>query len=164
MVRYLPPKCTGIPKSSRQLISALLESFHHTGFDLCWRSFGYISTYLVFWWNRKFHWPKEGHSNEIEDYKRGISNFRAIHSFTRIPENSTCLDCGNKTQRVKGRGEAVPYARYGETLTSVKAQIETLTDIFTRQELNDLLTAGSARNAVDCALWDVEAKATGKRV
>ena len=39
-----------------------------------------------------------------------------------------------------------------------------LTDIFTRQELHDLLPAGSARNAIDCALWDVEAKATSKSV
>ena len=69
-----------------------------------------------------------------------------------------------KHNGVKGHGEAVPYARYGETLTSVKAQIETLTNIFTRKELRDLLPAGSARNAVECALWDVEAKATSKSV
>ena len=64
---------------------------------------------------------------------------------------------------VKGSGEAGPYARYEETLTSVIAQIETLSDIFKRQELHDLLPAGSARNAVNCALWDVEAKTTGKK-
>ena len=65
---------------------------------------------------------------------------------------------------VKGFGESVPYARYGETLQSVKAQIETLPETFTRNELQDLLPAGAARNAVDCALWDVEAKKAGKRV
>ena len=69
-----------------------------------------------------------------------------------------------KHNEVKGLGKAVPYARYGETLMSVKAQIETLPDIFTRQKLQDLLPAGSARNAVDCALWDVEAKTTSNRV
>lgn len=69
-----------------------------------------------------------------------------------------------KHNGIKGFGEAVPYARYGETLTSVKSQIESLPDIFTRKELHDLLPAGSARNAVDCALWDVEAKTAGKRV
>ena len=56
------------------------------------------------------------------------------------------------------------YARYREMLASVKAQIETLTGILTRQELHNLLPAGAAQNAVDCVLWDVEAKATGKRV
>ena len=63
----------------------------------------------------------------------------------------------------KGSGEAGPYARYEETLTSMIAQIETLSDIFKRQELHDLLPSDSARNGIDCALWDVEAK-TGKRV
>jgi L-alanine-DL-glutamate epimerase-like enolase superfamily enzyme len=63
-----------------------------------------------------------------------------------------------------GRGECVPYARYGETLDSVTAQIEALSGDITRVGLYDLLPAGAARNAVDCALWDLEAKRTGKRV
>ena len=53
-----------------------------------------------------------------------------------------------KYNGVKGFGEAVPYARYGETLMSVKAQLETLPNILTRQELHYLLPAGSARNVV----------------
>lgn len=65
---------------------------------------------------------------------------------------------------VIGRGECVPYARYGETMDSVTAQIAGLPDGVTRAELNDLLEPGAARNAVDCALWDIEAKAAGKRV
>ncbi|SNX68554.1 L-alanine-DL-glutamate epimerase-like enolase superfamily enzyme [Cereibacter ovatus] len=65
---------------------------------------------------------------------------------------------------ITGRGECVPYARYGETLDSVAAQIATLPDTLTRADLQSLLPAGAARNAVDCALWDLEAKATGKRV
>ena len=73
---------------------------------------------------------------------------------------TTCISEGN----VSGRGECVPYARYGETLDSVTAEIEGLPDAFTRAELYDLLPAGAARNAVDCALWDLEAKQTGKRV
>ena len=64
----------------------------------------------------------------------------------------------------RGWGECVPYARYGETLESVTAQIEALPDGLTRQALYDLLPAGAARNAVDCALWDLEAKRAGKRV
>ncbi len=63
-----------------------------------------------------------------------------------------------------GWGECVPYARYGETLESVTAEIEGLPDKITRAALYDLLPAGAARNAVDCALWDLEAKQTGKRV
>ncbi|MGJ5621409.1 N-acetyl-D-Glu racemase DgcA [Sulfitobacter sp. MF3-043] len=63
-----------------------------------------------------------------------------------------------------GRGECVPYARYDETLDSVTAQIEGLTATVTRAKLYDLLPAGAARNAVDCALWDLAAKQAGKRV
>jgi L-Ala-D/L-Glu epimerase len=65
---------------------------------------------------------------------------------------------------VTGWGECVPYARYDETLESVTAEIEGLPSSFTRADLYDLLPAGAARNAVDCALWDLEAKQTGKRV
>jgi len=65
---------------------------------------------------------------------------------------------------VTGWGECVPYARYEETLDSVAAQIEGLSGNLTRAGLYDLLPAGAARNAVDCALWDLEAKRAGKRV
>jgi L-alanine-DL-glutamate epimerase-like enolase superfamily enzyme len=66
----------------------------------------------------------------------------------------------------RGRGEAVPYARYGETVASVLAQIDGVrarmagTD---RAELQGLLPPGAARNALDCALWDLEAKRAGVR-
>ena len=62
-----------------------------------------------------------------------------------------------------GWGECVPYARYDETLDSVAAQIEGLPSGVDRSALQDLLPAGAARNAVDCALWDLEAKAAGRR-
>ena len=62
-----------------------------------------------------------------------------------------------------GWGECVPYARYGETLQSVTAQIEALGAVG-RGELAEALPAGAARNAVDCALWDLEAKTAGRRV
>ena len=65
---------------------------------------------------------------------------------------------------VTGWGECVPYARYDETLDSVTAQIAGLPGNLNRTALYDLLPAGAARNAVDCALWDLEAKRTGKRV
>ena len=65
---------------------------------------------------------------------------------------------------VTGWGECVPYARYGESLESVESQIAGLSGQLDRAALFDLLPAGAARNAVDCALWDLEAKRAGKRV
>ncbi|WP_299744446.1 N-acetyl-D-Glu racemase DgcA [uncultured Tateyamaria sp.] len=62
-----------------------------------------------------------------------------------------------------GWGECVPYARYDETLDSVTAEIEALPTALSRAALGDLLPAGAARNAVDCALWDLECKRAGKR-
>ena len=55
-----------------------------------------------------------------------------------------------------GRGECVPYARYNETLESVIQQIESLPDDIDKKTLQNALPAGAARNAVDCALWDLE--------
>ncbi|ARO13580.1 mandelate racemase/muconate lactonizing enzyme family protein [Ketogulonicigenium robustum] len=63
-----------------------------------------------------------------------------------------------------GRGECVPYARYRETVESVRAQIRTLPADISRADLQKALPAGAARNAVDCALWDLEAKMQGKPV
>src|SRR6266571_5691337 len=65
-----------------------------------------------------------------------------------------------------GRGEAVPSARYGESGASVLAQIESMKSVpsLDRQQIQKLLPAGAARNALDCALWDLQAKASGKRV
>jgi L-alanine-DL-glutamate epimerase-like enolase superfamily enzyme len=65
---------------------------------------------------------------------------------------------------VTGWGECVPCARYGETPESVTAQIESLPPGITRDALQSALPAGAARNAVDCALWDLRAKQTGRRV
>ncbi len=65
---------------------------------------------------------------------------------------------------VTGWGECVPYARYDETMDSVTDEITALPEDVTRDGLYDLLGAGAARNAVDCALWDLEAKRAGKRV
>jgi L-alanine-DL-glutamate epimerase-like enolase superfamily enzyme len=65
----------------------------------------------------------------------------------------------------RGRGECVPYRRYGETLESVEAEINRLADAIAagigRDELQARLPAGAARNALDCALWDLEAKMSG---
>ena len=67
---------------------------------------------------------------------------------------------------IVGMGECVPYARYGESVESVIAQIEGVATAVrggaSRQDLLALLPAGAARNAVDCALWDLEARKTGQ--
>jgi L-alanine-DL-glutamate epimerase-like enolase superfamily enzyme len=65
-----------------------------------------------------------------------------------------------------GRSECVPLARYGQSSASVLAQIESTKSErnLDRQRLQTLMPAGAARNALDCALWDLEAKASGKRV
>ena len=66
-----------------------------------------------------------------------------------------------------GRGECVPYARYGETVDSVVASIEGLRGELEaglgREALAGAMAPGAARNAVDCALWDLEAKRAGRR-
>lgn len=67
-----------------------------------------------------------------------------------------------------GRGECVPYPRYGESLDSVVETIEALRPDLAagldRAGLDTRLPAGAARNALDCALWDLAAKRAGRRV
>ena len=63
--------------------------------------------------------------------------------------------------RSTGRGECVPYARYGETVDTVCAAIEGVRGLTSRAALQQQLPAGAARNALDCALWDYEAKHDG---
>jgi len=66
-----------------------------------------------------------------------------------------------------GRGEAVPYARYGESVPSVLAEIEGARSAVEagadRTALLSVLPPGAARNAIDCALWDLDAKRVGRR-
>lgn len=67
-----------------------------------------------------------------------------------------------------GRGEAVPYARYGESMDSALAQIADVTKALeqgmTRKELQTALPPGAARNAVDCALLDLDARLEGRNL
>lgn len=66
----------------------------------------------------------------------------------------------------EGRGECMANPRYNETQESVLACIKKIDidDHIDRQKLQTLLPACAARNAIDCALWDLEAKRAGKRV
>ena len=72
------------------------------------------------------------------------------------------------SQGVTGRGECVPYARYGETAEGTLEAILALQDAVAgglgRQALQSRMAAGAARNALDCALWDLEAKVADKRI
>jgi L-Ala-D/L-Glu epimerase len=67
-----------------------------------------------------------------------------------------------------GRGECVPYARYGETPEATMAVLKSMREPFKqgldRHTLQTAMPAGAARNALDCALLDLEAKTTGRRV
>ncbi len=93
--------------------------------------------------------------------------FRLREAFTISRESRTVarvLTVLAEAGGVVGRGECVPYARYGESLESVTAEIEGLPEGVTLEALQALLPPGAARNAVDCALWDHAAKAAGKRV
>ncbi|MGE7153349.1 N-acetyl-D-Glu racemase DgcA [Methylorubrum rhodesianum] len=66
----------------------------------------------------------------------------------------------------RGRGECVPYARYGETVESVTAALEEQAEWIAgrggRFDLAGRMRPGAARNALDCAFWDLEAKRTGR--
>lgn len=71
-----------------------------------------------------------------------------------------------------GHGECVPYARYGESIESVSEQIRAIEPLLKqggsaeslRLKLQTAMPAGAARNAVDCALWDLQAKQSGTTV
>lgn len=91
--------------------------------------------------------------------------FRISRSaLTQIPVVQVEITEGQHT----GRAECRPYARYDETPESVTAQIETIRSIIEAgldtDTLQSLLPAGAARNAVDCALWDLKAKQSGQRI
>ena len=68
----------------------------------------------------------------------------------------------------RGRGECVPYARYGETVDGVAAAIAAMAEPIAagldRERLQAAMPPGAARNALDCAFWDLEAKHAGRPV
>lgn len=73
-----------------------------------------------------------------------------------------------RQQNVRGRGECVPYARYGESPETVAADIAAMAGALAngldRAALQRVMPPGAARNALDCAFWDLEAKRTGRPV
>lgn len=94
-----------------------------------------------------------------------VGSFRISRSvLTTIPTLRVSITEAGFT----GRGECRPYARYDEDCQSVSQQILSLQSQLekglSRLDLQTSLPAGAARNAIDCALWDLEAKQTGKTV
>jgi L-Ala-D/L-Glu epimerase len=90
---------------------------------------------------------------------------------------SFAISRGSKTEAVvvvaelgdgkaRGRGECVPYPRYGESVESVMTQINTMRSQLAagldRRALQTAMPPGAARNALDCAFWDIEAKRSGR--
>ncbi len=87
--------------------------------------------------------------------------FRLVETFTlaRGSRNEAHVLTVRVTRGgITGWAECVPYARYGETVESVTAQISGLPSDISRDALQQALPPGAARNAVDCALWDLAAK------
>ncbi len=92
---------------------------------------------------------------------------RGSFTISRGPKREAQVVVASISQAGKvGRGECVPYARYGESVASVVAQIETararIEAGMNRAELIHAMPAGAARNALDCALWDLEARLAGQ--
>ncbi len=93
-------------------------------------------------------------------------SFRLAETFTisrGSRDAASVLSVAIENGGATGRGECVPYARYGETMEGVAEAIASLQFPVSRMSLQDLLPAGAARNAVDCALWDLDAEARGIR-
>lgn len=100
--------------------------------------------------------------------KTAVEHFPIAGSFTISRGSKTTasvLTCHISDGVFAGLGECVPYARYGETIDSVLAEIEAIQPQIEagidREQLRQVMKAGAARNAVDCALWDLEAKKAG---
>ena len=85
-----------------------------------------------------------------------------------VHNHSETIMCEIRSGDTLGRGEAGGVSYAGETQESMLAQVESVAaDIeagVTRAKLQDLLPPGGARNALDCALWDLEAKQSGRTI
>jgi L-alanine-DL-glutamate epimerase-like enolase superfamily enzyme len=88
-------------------------------------------------------------------------SFRIARGARKVAE---VIECEVTRDGVTGRGEAVPYERYEENVVEVLAQIAIVPGDVARASLPRELGPGAARNALECALLDLEAKQTGRRV
>src|SRR3954449_1257909 len=120
----------------------------------------------------------QAHTQELPNIKMTSGQLRILDvRIERWPiAGAFTISRGSKTEAVTvvaeighgghtGRGECVPYPRYGETpeatLAAVLAAQDALRKGLSRRALQRLLPAGAARNALDCALLDLEAKTRG---
>lgn len=97
-----------------------------------------------------------------------MSSFPIAGSFTisrGAKTEAEVVTCTIAENGVRGMSECVPYRRYGESIEGVLADLEAIAPAvrsgLTRTELQKAMKPGAARNAVDCALWDIEAKLSG---
>ena len=79
-------------------------------------------------------------------------------------DSAEVLTVSIKDGEFTGLGECVPYKRYGESIKSVSNEILSISLPVNNQILQKVLKPGAARNAIDCALWDLKAKKEGKPV
>ena len=96
-----------------------------------------------------------------------IDSFELNHKFTisRGSKNSAeVITVSIKDSGFIGLGECVPYKRYGESIESVSKEILSVPLPVNNEKLQTILKHGAARNAIDCALWDLQAKKEGKPV
>ena len=100
---------------------------------------------------------------------RELADCRDVRDQPRRKDAGGSRGGGVERWNSRGRGECVPYARYGETIDGVAAAIAAMAPKFAAgldraRSRNAAMPAGAARNALDCALWDLEAKRAGQRV
>src|ERR1700712_575939 len=100
-----------------------------------------------------------------------MNSFPISGTFTISRGSKTTADvvtCTVSDGRNSGHGECVPYGRYGESIESVAVEIEAAREKIergmTRADMMTAMKPGAARNAVDCALWDLESKTSGTSV
>ena len=101
----------------------------------------------------------------MQSVETKVERFRLVRAFSISRGSKTeaeVVTCIIDDGPAQGRGECVPYRRYGETVASVLDEIAAIKPDLERgagrQDLLHLMQPGAARNAVDCALWDLEAK------
>ncbi len=101
--------------------------------------------------------------------RREVFGFRDVFAISRgARHEQVVVSVRLQADGVTGCGECTPYARYGETAEGVMADIEAMAPQLAagldRRQLQSAMPPGAARNALDCALWDLDAKRSGKPV
>jgi len=85
-----------------------------------------------------------------------------------VDTHANVIVCEVSDGDITGRGEAAGVSYNGETPACIKEEIESfagiIADGISRDALQQLMPPGGARNAIDCALWDLEAKTSGKTI